>query len=199
MDNKLRPVTGKKTLEVKKGKEEKSVIVAFYTGELPFSEDFEFKMEALKEVLNIRIIEELREKIQGIYGGGASVSLEKYPYSNYSFILQLPCGPEKVDTLLKAVRKEFELVVQKGPGQQYLDKVKQQWKEQYKTSIKENKTWLTQLLASKFPGTDPRRLVDYVKYIDKLTVKDVQETAKIVLDGSNQLTGILMPEQTAVK
>ena len=194
VDNKVRPVSGRQRLNVNKGKEEKSMIIAFYTGELPYSEDLELKAQAMSEVLNIRIIEELREKVQGIYGGGTFANLGKLPYSNYSFVLQLPCGPEKVDTLLKAVKKEFEMIAKNGPEQSYLDKVKKQWIEQYRTQIKENNTWLNQLLEYKQQGGDPKRFIDYEKYVGQLTVKDVQQAAKLILDGKNQLTAVLMPE-----
>jgi zinc protease len=198
-DNKVRPVTGKRTLTVNKGKEEKSLILAFYTGELPYTEDLDLKMQALSEVLNIRIIEELREKVQGIYGGGTFAELEKYPYSNYSFVLQLPCGPEKVDTLLKAVNKEFDMLVKSGPEQSYLDKVKKQWIEEYKTNLKENNTWLTEILDYKLNGGDPKRFIDFEKYVQQLTVKDVQQAAKLVLDGKSQFTAVLMPENYVTK
>ena len=199
VDNKVRPISGKQTLNVNKGKEEKSLILAFYTGELPYSEDLDLKVQAMSEVLNIRIIEELREKVQGIYGGGTFAEFEKYPYSNYSFVLQLPCGPEKVDTLLKAVNKEFETLVQKGPEQSYLDKVKRQWVEQYKTSVKENNTWLSKILEYKLQGGDPKRFVDYEKFVDKLTVKDIQDAAKVVLAGNNKFIAVLMPENYGSK
>lgn len=198
-DNKVRPVNGKKTLIVNKGKEEKSLILAFYTGELPYSEDLELKVRAMSEILNIRIIEELREKVQGIYGGGTFAELEKYPYPNYSFVLQLPCGPEKVDTLLKAVNKEFKMLVKDGPAQSYLDKVKKQWIESYKTNIKENNTWLAKILDYKLLGGDPKRFVDYEKFVEKLTVKDVQQAAKLVLEGKNRFIAILMPENYSTK
>ncbi|RYF91878.1 MAG: insulinase family protein, partial [Chitinophagaceae bacterium] len=133
VDNKVRPIEGRHLFSVNKGKEQKSLIYAVFSGETPYSEDQELKLSAVSEVLNIRIIEELREKVQGIYGGGTYASLEKVPYSNYAFMLQLPCGPEKVDTLLKAVNNEFRLIADKGPAQSYLDKVKIQWKEAYKT------------------------------------------------------------------
>jgi zinc protease len=198
-DNKVRPVTGKKTFTVNKGKEEKSLILAFYTGELPYSEDLDLKLQAMSEILNIRIIEELREKVQGIYGGGTMAELEKYPYANYSFLLQLPCGPEKVDTLLKAVNKEFDMLVKSGPEQSYLDKVKKQWLEQYKTNVKENNTWLTKLLEYKLQGGDPKRFVDYEKFVNQLTVKDVQQAAKLVFAGNNQFIAVLMPENYGTK
>ena len=193
-DNKVRTVSGKKDLKVNKGKEQKSLILAFYTGEVPYSEDLDMKAQAMSEVLNIRIIEELREKVQGIYGGGTFVNLEKVPYSNYSFILQLPCGPEKVDTLLKAVRKEFVMIAKNGPDRSYLDKVKKQWTEQYKTSIKENNYWLNQLVSYKSQGGNPDRFINYEKYVNALTTKDVQQAAKLILEGKNQFFAVLMPE-----
>ena len=196
-DNKVRPVAGKKVFTVNKGKEQKSLIYANYTGETPYTEDQELKLQAMSEVLNIRIIEELREKVQGIYGGGTYASLQKLPYSSYVFILQLPCGPEKVDTLLKAVSKEFRMLADKGPEQSYMDKVKQQWKEEYRTSMKDNGTWLGNIIELKEKHGDPKRFINYEQYVDKLTIKDVQQAAKLVFDGKNQFTAVLMPEGAA--
>jgi zinc protease len=199
VDNKVRPVGGKQSLTINKGKEEKSLILAFYSGEMPYSEEMDLKAQALSEVLNIRIIEELREKVQGIYGGGTNGGLEKYPYTNYTFVLQLPCGPEKVDTLLKTVKKEFADIAAKGPDTSYLNKVKIQWLEQNKVKMKENATWLGALLDIKFKGDDPDRFVNAEKYINKLTVKDVQQVAKLILDGKNQFYAVQMPENYSNK
>jgi len=193
VDNKVRPLTGKKELTVYKGKEEQSLILGFYSGEVPFNPALELKAKAMSEVLNIRIFEELREKIQGIYGGGTFMSVERYPYSNYNMVLQLPCGPEKVDTLIKAVNAEFDRIVRLGPAESYLDKVKKQWHEEYRTTIKENGTWLNQLLDLKLKGGDPKNFLEYEKNIDKLTVKDIQEAAKIILGSKNRFTAVLMP------
>jgi zinc protease len=194
IDNKVRPVDGKKTFTVNKGKEEQSLILGFYMGEIPFSEETEMKVHALSEVLNIRIIEELREKIQGIYGGGTYAELEKYPYSNYSFVVQLPCGPQKVDTLVKALNNEFNELAAKGPDTTYLNKVKKQWLEQHKLNIKDNGVWAEKLLQYKIQGGDPDRFIHYEKYVNKLTPKDVQDVAKMVLAG-NEFLAIQLPER----
>ena len=193
-DNKVRPITGKKTLTINKGKEEKSLILAFYTGETPFSEETEMKTQAMSEVLNIRIIEELREKIQGIYGGRTFADMEKYPYNNYSFVVQLPCGPQKVDTLVKAVKKELSDIAQKGTDTSYLNKVKKQWIEQHKTNVKDNNTWADQILQYKLVGGNPDRFVHYEKYVQLLTPKDVQQAAKLILNSGNEFFAIQMPE-----
>lgn len=193
-DNGVRPVSGNHTLRVNKGKEQKSLILSFFNGEVPYSKDLELKAQAVSEILNIRIIEEFREKIQGIYGGGLYASLEKYPYSNYSLVLQLPCGPEKVDTLLKATKNEFNEIVTKGPQVSYLDKVKKQWLEQYRTNMKENGTWLAELMDQRTQHTDPKYFLQYEQLVNKLTVKDVQAAAKILLNDKNQFTAVLLPE-----
>ncbi|MBO9201199.1 MULTISPECIES: M16 family metallopeptidase [Niastella] len=195
VDNKVRPVDGKKTLTIKKGKEDQSLILGLYTGETPYSEDVELKAHALSEVLNIRIIEELREKIQGIYGGGTYAELEKYPYNNYSFVVQLPCGPQKVDTLVKAVKNEFNEMVSKGPDTTYLNKVKKQWLEQHKLDIKDNGVWVEKLLQLKSQGSDPDRFVHYEKYVNRLTPADVQQAARLMLAG-NEFLAIQLPENT---
>ncbi|HQD09276.1 MAG TPA: insulinase family protein [Flavihumibacter sp.] len=197
IDNKVRPITGVKDLQVNKGKEAKSLILNFYTGEVPYSEDLSLKAQAVAEVLNIRIIEELREKIQGIYGGGIYGELEKYPYANYSFVLQLPCGPEKVDTLLKAAKAEIALIGAKGPEQKYLDKVKKQWLEQYKVSVKENNFWLDQLQSIRSNGADPRYLLNYEALVQKLTTADLKMTAQKLFNGKNIFSAVLMPEGSA--
>lgn len=194
-DNKVRPISGNKQLMVMKGKEQKSLILNFYTGELKYSQDMELKAQAIAEILNIRVIEELREKIQGIYGGGFFVEVAKNPYPNYSFVLQLPCGPEKVDTLLKAVNAEIDWITQKGPDSSYLNKVKKQWIEQYKTSQKENGTWLRELMNQASDVQDPSYFLQYEEKVNKLTVKDIREAARVLLNRKNVFSAVLMPEK----
>ncbi len=195
VDNKLRPIDGKKEVKIYKGKEPKALIMEVYNGEVPYSDALEMKGSAVSEVLNIRINEELREKIQGIYGGGTGFQFDKVPYSNYSFFLQLPCGPEKLDTLLKAAQAEIQSIIKNGPSKENLEKVKKQWHEQHKVNIKENGTWLSQLQSFYFPGDNPDYFINYDKCVDALTIKDVQEAAKLLLSTKNVATGILLPEK----
>jgi zinc protease len=195
VDNKVRPVKGKVNINVNKGKEQKSLILALYSGETPYSEALDLKAGAISEILNIRIIEELREKIQGIYGGGTRAQFEKLPYPHYTFILQLPCGPEKVDTLLYAANQEIQNLIKNGPSKENLEKVKQQWREKYKVDVKENATWLSQLESFYFPGDNPDYFVNYEKYVNALTQKDVQDAAKLFFSTNNVVTGILRPEK----
>ncbi len=194
-DNGLRPVKGKIDLNVYKGQAEKSMILMMMTGETPYSEDLALKAAAIAEVLNIRMNEELREKIQGIYSGHASVGLEKYPYPNYSVFVQLPTGPEKIDTLMKAMNAEFRQIKTMGPSAENLSKVKIQWTESRRTAMKQNGTWMGYLLSASIDKRNPDRFLHYEKYVNVLTPAELQAAAKLLLSGQNIVNAILMPEK----
>ena len=193
-DNGVRTAKGGKKLDFYKGEAQQSLILVLHTGEVPYSEELDMQADALSEILNIRIIEELREKIQGIYSGGTSATLDKIPYGSFQFLFQLPCGPEKVDTLVYAMNAEIAKLKKDGPTQKDLDKVKQQWLEAYKTSLQENGTWLNRILGNRFPGSDAKRFLNYEKYVTNLTTEQVKKAANIIFSGKNTLTAILRPE-----
>jgi zinc protease len=196
-DNGLRLFQGKKQLQVYKGKEKKSLIVVQYNGQTPYSQDLALKIQVLTDVLNIKIIEDLRVKMSDIYGGSISGELTKYPYSNYALFLQLPCAPEHVDTLLQAAAAEIENIRANGPTQKDLDKVKQTLKEKHLVNVKTNDYWTGHLDNIASGDEDPRRVLHFADYVDALTVKDIQDAAKLIFDGKNVLEAVLYPETGA--
>lgn len=195
-DNGVRPIPGTHTIKYKKGSEPQSMILALYTGEAPYTEDFHLKAQAVSEILNIKVIEELREKLGGIYGGGFDASIEKEPYANYTMALYLPCGPENVDKLLTAAKEEINNLKAKGPSAKDLDKVKSQWHEKHRTKLKENGYWLGQMEQILVWGKNKQNTLDYDKWIDKLTTADIQQTAKVLFNGKNEFVSILYPEKS---
>lgn len=194
IDNGLRPVRGVKEFNFKKGTEPKSLIIKVYSGEVPYSEDLALKADALVQVLNIKIIQDLREKMGAIYGGGIYGGLNKYPYNNYSFVLQLPCGPQNVDTLIKAAKAELDSIKTFGPSQENLEKVKKTWIEQYKVNIKENSYWSAKLQNIYSQGNDGKRILDYENLVNAITADDIKNVANQLFDGKNVFQAVLLPE-----
>lgn len=190
----LRASKGPLKKEVKKGSEPKSMIRLYWNGETTFSEEEQFKLQALAEVMNIKIIETLREDLGGIYGGGMSANLSKNPYGNYSIAVTLPCGPENVDKLVGATIAEIEKVRTNGPTEVDLGKVKETWKQQYLVNVKDNNYWSRVLLQSVEMGTNPALVLEYEKRVDALTAKQVQDVAKKYLDTKNFIQIVLNPE-----
>ena len=195
VDNGVRIAKGNKELNFYKGKEQKSFIFNVFSGEVTYSEDLALKTEMLNEILNIKIIEELREKIGGIYGGGIGGSISKYPFEGYTLALQLPCGPENVDKLTKAANEEIEKIKTNGPEQKDLDKVKKSLLEKNITNMKENRYWSNLLQGVYFTNNDPQRIVNFEKLVSEVKIEDLQKTANLLFDGKNSVKAVLYPEK----
>ncbi|MBZ0098986.1 MAG: insulinase family protein, partial [Taibaiella sp.] len=192
-DNGVRPVAGNQTMKYYKGSDPKSMIIGVVHGDAKYTEDFSLQVQALAEILNIRVIEELREKLSGIYGGGYNASVEKEPYENYSINLYLPCGPENVDKLLAAADEVVTDIRKNGPKPEDLDKVKSQWHEKHRESLEKNGWWASSMESVMFWGREKDHKLKYDEWIDKLTVKDIQKVANQVF-AANNYTAILYPE-----
>jgi zinc protease len=190
----LRPAKGL-SKEVLKGTEPKSFIRMFWNGEAPYSTDEQLKVQALTEVLNIKLIEKLREDLAGIYGGGMYGSLNKNPYNHFSLGASLPCGPENVEKLIAATHEEIEKMKTSGPSVEDLNKVKETWRQQHDVNLKENNYWARQLLQSVELGVDLQNILSYGDRIAKLTPADIKDAAIKYLDMKNYVQIVLNPEK----
>ncbi|HWA35535.1 MAG TPA: insulinase family protein [Cyclobacteriaceae bacterium] len=191
----LRPVKGVVKKDIKKGNEPKSFINIVFSGEATYSDEEQLKLQALMELMNIKLIESLREDLGGIYGGGMNGSLNKNPYGNYLINVSLPCGPENVDKLVKATFAEIDKIKANGPTEADLNKVKETFDKEYKESIKENGYWAARLQRSAEMGTDPADILTVNTRFKALTAKDLQEAAKKYFNMNNYFQGVLYPEK----
>lgn len=198
-DNKVRAFTGERDFQFKKGKEDKSLILGIYHSEIPYSESTALQLEGLSEVLNISIIEEMREKIQGIYGGGTQVQYSKFPVGNFQFVLQLPCGPAKVDTLVSTFRHQLQNLATQGVDTSYISKVQKTWVEQYRVNIKKNEYWLSALDDINMGELTADRLIHAEKYYNAFKPEDVRKAAALLLQSKGRMIAVQLPEKPAPK
>jgi zinc protease len=189
----LRTIRGQHDLRVNRGADQKSLVSIVYSGETPYSRQEDLKARALTEVMNIRIIEQLREQMSGIYGGGMGGGLLKRSYPAYNLSVNFPCGPENVDTLTKALYAIIASVQEKGCTDKELAKVKETWKKQYEEQVKTNNYWLEGLSTAWIEGEDPHALQTYLKEVEALTPADIQDAARKYLDPANRVKAVLYP------
>lgn len=191
----IRPVRGVVRKEVKKGTEPKSYVTMVFAGETAWSAAANLHMQAMIDVLNIKLIETLREDLSGVYGAGMKGQLNKNPYSHYMITASIPCGPENVDVLIKATLAEVQKIKDNGPSEADLNKVKETWTKQYREELKENGYWLSRLVQSEEAGTDPNDILTGEQRINAITVKDIKDAANKYFDMKNYLTMVLNPEK----
>ena len=192
-DTGFRGKTGVHKKEVFKGTDDKATVRISYAGETTYSAKENLAMEALGEILTIKLIEELREKEGGVYGAGAQGSLSKLPYGSYNFSISYPTNPKDADKLIELTLKEVEKIQQNGPEAKDLDKFKEGEMTDYTKSLKENGYWLNVMLKAFNEQENPEKALDFEKNLKALTVKDVQEVAKKYLT-KNRVIAVLKPE-----
>ncbi|WP_121666095.1 M16 family metallopeptidase [Mesonia aquimarina] len=191
----FRPLTGSHKKVVEKGKDPKSSVRITYQGETKYDKKEAFALKTLGEILTIKLVEKLREEEGGVYGVGARGSISKTPYGWYSFSISFPCGPENVDKLKKAAIKEVEKLVEEGPTEKDLAKVKESQILERKEELKENKFWINTLKDADYEDEDAENVFEFEKSVNSLTPKYLQKVAKKYLtDG--YILGIHNPEAT---
>jgi zinc protease len=179
---------------IRRGKDPKSMVnIVWREDDIPFSAEKKFHVDALGELLTIKLIEKLREEEGGVYGVGAYGNFRKLSYPGVTFTISFPCGPENVDMLIEAALAEVEKIKKDGPSDKDLSKVKETYLLEHKENLKDNRFWLNTLETAAMEKTNAEKVLKTEKAVEELTKMDIQNAAKEYLD-ENYLLGILLPE-----
>jgi zinc protease len=119
--------------------------------------------------------------------------LSKISYSNLTFSISFPCGPENVDKLVAAALGEVDKIKKEGVTPQDMAKVKETYLVKHKEDMKTNNFWITNLVKADQENRNLEGMMSLQAKLDKLTSKDIQKVAQKYLD-KNYFLGILMPE-----
>jgi zinc protease len=185
---------GVQTKTVTKGTEPKSSVVLTFHGTERWSRDSENDIRMLGEVLGIRLREVLREEMGGVYGVSSSGSISRRPRPEYTFTVRFGCAPENVDKLEKAVFDEVKAIQEKGIGEDYIAKVKEQRRRAHEVSLKDNAFWLHELERAYTFGDDPKLIPDIKTMTDKVTSDRIRAAAKRYILPKQYVLGVLKPE-----
>lgn len=179
---------------VYRGKEQKSSVRLYYFGEYDYSEEENMQLDALESILNIKLIERLREAESGVYGVSASASYAKYPRHRYSFSVAYGTSPDKVEPLMLSALDEINKIKQHGPEQVDVEKFVSEQKRQLEVQLRENGFWLGHLSGTYQLREDPAYILTYVDELSKVTPESVKAVANKYLVEERLFKFVLMPE-----
>jgi zinc protease len=196
------PANPLKTI-VKKGVEPKSSVVLSMHGPFEFNRANRFILNAMIEVLNIRLREVIREDKGGVYGIYARPRPEIYPKPNYSVNIGFGTAPDRVEELItsaKGVIEDLKAGKFEDPknnsekDKPTIDKVKEILKREQETQMKENNYWLSVLNQYNYYGEPITQILDFEKQLAKVDKKSVQAAAKKYMNMNSFKQFILYPE-----
>ena len=179
---------------VNKGTDPKSNVTIMYYGDAKYSAKDAMSMQALGEVLTIKLIEQLRENESGVYGVSARGSINKVPNGSYSFTIGFPCGPDNAEKLTASALKELQNIIDKGPDEKDVAKFKEGELADFRKDSKENRYWLSNFTRSYTNGSSAEEVLKFEETVNAVTAKDIQDIAKKYLT-KDKVIGMLMPEK----
>lgn len=179
--------------EVKKGTDPKSYVNITWREEIPYDAEKEMHVDALGELVTIKLIEKLREDESGVYGVGASGSMQQIPYGNMTFRIAFPCGPENVESLINYTLEQLAAIKAGEVKQEDLDKIKQSYLVNHKENLKKDSWWLGFMTNTIRYNKDWNRIDAYKEKVNAITTEDLVATANEFLDEAYFLA-ILNPE-----
>lgn len=190
----IRPAKGKIEKTVYKGTEAKARVTIVWSGDYEPTPDSETQVEALSEVLEIKLLEKLREEESGVYGVSVSGSVAKIPAKRYDFKIAFQCAPENVEKLVNRTMAEIQKVKTSGAEAGDIEKFKAETKRQTETQLRENGFWLGYLQGQYQDNEDVKEVLREDEMLKKVTVESTKMTAKKYF-AENMIKVILLPEK----
>lgn len=189
------PPAGQLTKIVTKGVGDKASVQLVFSGDWDYSEANNIQLDALESILQIKMIERLREQESGVYSPGVNSDYARIPNSRYTFTVFFTCAPANVDKLVAAAIDEISKIKQNGALQTDIDKFKAENTRSTEVELRQNYFWAGYLAGGDQTGLDPHRIIYHPKYLDKITVQSTKDFANKYLSGNNLIKFELLPEK----
>ena len=195
----IRPPKGKVDKVITKGEDPKSLVNLVFTVPAVYNTNEAYALLSLGELMNIKLVEQLREEKAGVYGVSAYGGMNRIPYSSSTFNISFPCAPENADTLTAAAIDELRKIIKTGVSAEDLEKIKEQQKRKLEVDIKQNIFWSNNLFDAYFYGTNPSDILNKQKMIDNLSSKIIQDAAKKYINLNSYIRATLKPAKQEEK
>ncbi|MFN3851345.1 MAG: M16 family metallopeptidase [Spirosomataceae bacterium] len=193
-DLKIYPPKGKVSKTIYKGTENKASVTLYLGGALEYNKDNSQQISALGEILQLKLIDRLREEESGVYSPRCSASASKVPAQRYSLQVNFGCSPENVEKLINATLDELNKIRQNGADQKDIDKFKAEDKRDTEEQLKDNNFWASYLSSKYLIGEDAKDVLKNNEELEKITPASTKATANKYFNGDNFIRIVLLPE-----
>lgn len=193
-DVEMDPPMGIVEREVRKGLEPQSRVQIVFGGTTVWSLSSRLQLEALKQVLDIVLRENVREEVGGSYDIGVDAELNRYPDEEYFVYIGFGCAPEQEETLTGLVFDQIGKIRKQGPTEKDVSKVKEILRREHEQNLKENDYWLGILQLAYLNDLDPEVLLDFDARLESISVDTLQKMAAEILDPGRYVRVVLNPE-----
>ena len=176
-------------LEVKK-----STVNVYFNTKMDYTSEQNLILIAFREILNLRYLEEIREKEGGTYGVRVSASTAKFPKEEKSLSMTFDTDPEKAQHLKSIIYREIDKIAAEGPTAEDLDKVVKNLQKNREQSKLHNSYWMQALNTYYVYSYNPAAPENFEKILENMTAAKVQQFVKSFVSKADVVDIIFKPK-----
>ncbi len=154
-------------------------------------------MEILADIFQIRLLDELREKLGAAYGAGASSNMSSSYRERGQFTLSTNGDPKNIAAIEAAVDAVVAELTAKAVDQDLFDRARKPTLERYRDWRKFNSTWIGVVAEAQTDAERLKKFRDSEASFKSITADDVLRAAQFYIKDKPSFTFRALPKATA--
>ena len=186
--------TGQIDKTVRKGIAPQSQTAILMAGAAPFSREQSYLLSSVGEVLEMRLLDRLRESLGGTYSVSVNAQFARTPRQEWQVVISYGSAPDKAESMFAAVQQELDSLRRVPPTAAEVERVREQQRRELEVARKQNGYWLSTIRSRVEFGEDLGSIGNEDPMIAGLTAEKLAVAAKQYLTEANRARFVLLPE-----
>lgn len=187
--------TGTIDKQVRKGIAPQSQTALLLAGVGPWSREEAYVLSSLGELLEMRLLDRLRESLGGTYSVNVSTGFSRRPRQEWQVVISYGSAPEKADTMFAAVQQELDSLRRVPPTAAEVERVREQQRRELEVARKQNGYWVGAIRSRAENGDPLDAIGGEEQQFASLTPEKLAAAAKRYLNEANRARFVLLPEK----
>ena len=164
-----------------------------YRSRVVYSVENAAAIDAIKNIIAIRLRKSIRERMSGTYGVGVDCTIVREMNGSTLCSVEFASDPKRYDELVEAIKRSIEEFKKKGPTQEELRNYKTEFSVMIDRMKQQNEYWKALLLLQVKFDTTLDEYLNVEAYVSDLKGEKVRKIAE-KLFGGDVLTAIRLPQ-----
>jgi zinc protease len=151
-------------------------------------------VDMLQQAMTMLYTETVREDEGGAYGVPVNAGISDYPEEIANVQIVLPTAPEKREAMTKIVYDGVRQMMENGPTEENLGKIKEYMLRSHQENLKNNDYWMESMMSKTRFGKD--FVEGYEECVQGITVEEIKQMAQHIFGSGNKLViGMETPKE----
>ena len=151
-------------------------------------------VDMLQQAMTMLYTETVREDEGGAYGVPVNAGIQDYPEEIANLQIVLPTAPEKREAMTAVVYDGIKKMMEEGPSEENLGKIKEYMLRSHQEDLKNNGYWMNSLVSK--TRYDQDFVTGYEECVQSITIEDIKQVAQQIFGSGNKIVvGMETPKE----